>query len=831
MRRYLMLAGWVIGLICTAAEAAPVVLDHTQINSTSDNISYTVPPGTNRLVVVCVGIRVGRPLFDENYCNVTGITLNSQPMTEAIRRVRTTGIVLAGNRFGTFQYFYPMGNAGSPQNVSLSVGWQYVPSEERTYDLFTLGNIDQSIPRGPSPKSAGSDGEGYATTSGTVSNIPMDYMLIDSALHGWYASGTQLVAWSGQASLTTTRQNQNRTVAAGYRYWGQSGGSINLQYQLINGNSDSWVHAAAAYKSKYRLAVTSMAGGTVQIQGGGATGNYDYDAEVTIEASPNSGHRFSHWSGDPVADASSATTTINMNANNRSVTANFIKTWEVMVSASPAVGGTVSGGGTYDQGAGVTVSAVPAAGYRFDRWEENSSTVAVAPDYSFTATEDRNLTAVFVRQYAVSVSADPVAGGSVSGGGTYDEGTAVTVSATANAPDYGFAGWYEGSVQISTDADYSFTVTTDRSITARFVDVVPPVISLSGSLEVQVECGDTWTDPGWQATDNLDGDLTAQVVVTDPVNSSLPGIYVVTYSVADAAGNSASVSRQVTVADTQPPTVTISGTTPLYHKQYQPFTPPAGSAVDQCEGSLPVMIQGTVDVNTVGDYYLTYQATDASANTGQYFLTVYVTADLPPVINLSGPVSVVLDCGNGYTEAGWTALDDEDGDLTASVGVTGTPPAGPLGPGLWTITYVVTDSASNTVTAQRTVTVLDNCTLAVSAAGETSIVAPPGGTVTFEVQVSGAIGDPAYQWERFSGVKAWAVLPGEVQPDLTLSDLQYEDTGQYRCVVSDLVTSAESPVFTLTVDSGLPLTDLAGLGLAAAALAWIGLRRTRSAVR
>ena len=530
-----------------------------------------------------------------------------------------------------------------------------------------------------------------------------------------------------------------------------------------------------------------------------------------------------------MAATNSATTTISMNANNRSVTANFIKTWDVTVSASPGSGGSVSGGGTYDNGASVTVHAIPQTGYRFDRWEENSSTVSLTPDYTFTASADRNLTAVFVRQYTVSVAADPSVGGSASGAGIYDEGTVVTVSAVANAPDYGFAGWYESNVQVSGDADYTFTLMSDRSLSARFVDIMPPVITLNDSTQMQVECGDNWTDPGWQASDNIDGDLTANVIVTDPVNSSLPSVYVITYTVSDAAGNSASVSRQVTVADTLPPVVNVAGPNPLYHKVLRSFTPPTAIAVDQCEGTLPVVIQGTVDANTVGEYYLTYESTDTAANIGQYFLTVRVTTDMPPEITLSGQASVELNCGNGYAEPGWTATDEEDGDLTASVVVSGTPPAGPLGPGVWTITYSVTDLANNTITTQRTVTVQENCQLAVSAVGETAVTAPPGGTVTFSVQVNGAVGDPVYQWERFYSDKAWEFIPGEVQPDLVLSDLQYEDAGMYRCVVSDLVTSAESPVFTLTVDSGLAVTGLAGLCLAVAVLAWVGLRGMRLA--
>ena len=55
-------------------------------------------------------------------------------------------------------------------------------------------------------------------------------------------------------------------------------------------------------------------------------------------------------------------------------------------------------------------------------------------------------------------------------------------------------------------------------------------------------------DAGASATDNVDGDITAKIVVTGEVNSSVAGTYTLTYNVSDAAGNAAqSVSRTVEV--------------------------------------------------------------------------------------------------------------------------------------------------------------------------------------------------------------------------------------------------------------------------------------------
>lgn len=71
--------------------------------------------------------------------------------------------------------------------------------------------------------------------------------------------------------------------------------------------------------------------------------------------------------------------------------------------------------------------------------------------------------------YTIGVSANPAEGGMVSGGGTYDEGSTCTVTATANS-GYTFANWTENDTVVSSNASYSFTVTGNRNLVANFSD-------------------------------------------------------------------------------------------------------------------------------------------------------------------------------------------------------------------------------------------------------------------------------------------------------------------------------------------------------------------------
>ena len=70
-------------------------------------------------------------------------------------------------------------------------------------------------------------------------------------------------------------------------------------------------------------------------------------------------------------------------------------TCQVDVTANPAEGGTVSGGGTYNKNLLVTVTAAANSGYRFVRWTKNGNEVSTNTNFVFTASENCSLVAVF----------------------------------------------------------------------------------------------------------------------------------------------------------------------------------------------------------------------------------------------------------------------------------------------------------------------------------------------------------------------------------------------------------------------------------------------------
>ena len=96
----------------------------------------------------------------------------------------------------------------------------------------------------------------------------------------------------------------------------------------------------------------------------------------------------------------------------------------------------------------------------------------------------------------------------------------------------------------------------NRTVVTRNIfynDITAPVLKLKGESKVTIEEGAAWKDPGCTATDDAQGDMTAQIKVEGKVDTSKPGTYKLTYTVTDAYGNAASATRTVVVKELPPP--------------------------------------------------------------------------------------------------------------------------------------------------------------------------------------------------------------------------------------------------------------------------------------
>jgi hypothetical protein len=276
-------------------------------------------------------------------------------------------------------------------------------------------------------------------------------------------------------------------------------------------------------------------------------------------------------------------------------------------------------------------------------------------------------------------------------------------------------------------------------------DTEAPVIALIGANPMVHEAGGSFTDPGATVTDNVDPTTTIAGVST--VVPGTPGDYTITYNHTDAAGNHATtVIRDVEVVDTTSPVITLLGDNPLYVLQGSIYTDPGATATDTVDGNLTAAIVvggNTVDTDVAGTYVVTYNVCDDTGNcAAQVTRTVIVTADLPPQITLLGDNPQVVEGGDAYVEAGATATDHEDGDLTAAIVID----AGAVDTSQvdeYTVGYTVTDSYGNTVSETRTVRVIDTTAPVIVLIGANPMTidignafTDPGATVTDNVDAT-----------------------------------------------------------------------------------------------
>lgn len=225
-------------------------------------------------------------------------------------------------------------------------------------------------------------------------------------------------------------------------------------------------------------------------------------------------------------------------------------TYTISVSASPTVGGSVTGGGTYNENTSVTVKATPASGYRFVGWMEGNTIISVNSIYTFEAKANRTLTAVFERinigddsnpSYQITVSA--TSNGTVAVTPTSAKsGTKVTITATPND------GYKVDSVTVKDNSGNSVSVTDNGDGTYTFTMTNGPVTVSATFTSIGGNGGgggSTPSNPGYQITVPTTSNGTVTVTPTSAKSGTKvtitatpnDGYKVGSVTVRDASGN------------------------------------------------------------------------------------------------------------------------------------------------------------------------------------------------------------------------------------------------------------------------------------------------------
>jgi len=247
-----------------------------------------------------------------------------------------------------------------------------------------------------------------------------------------------------------------------------------LEIHYSTGKIRAATYGRGLWESNLYLSAYQVTTSANPVNGGTTSGGGTFSSgqQATVIANSNTGYAFTNWTenGSVVSTNSSYTFTV---IASRTLVANFsLSQFVITTSSNPTSGGSTSGGGTYPNGTSITVSANSNIGWNFLNWTENGNVVSTNSSYSFTVSANRNLIANFSQtQSVINTSSNPPAGGTTYGGGSYPNGTSITVSANTNT-GWSFLNWTENGNVVSTNFNYTFTVTASRNLVANFLQTM-----------------------------------------------------------------------------------------------------------------------------------------------------------------------------------------------------------------------------------------------------------------------------------------------------------------------------------------------------------------------
>ncbi|HSA44851.1 MAG TPA: HYR domain-containing protein, partial [Bacteroidales bacterium] len=263
------------------------------------------------------------------------------------------------------------------------------------------------------------------------------------------------------------------------------------------------------------------------------------------------------------------------------------------------------------------------------------------------------------------------------------------------------------------------------------IETVPPTITCPEPVNTnagQGQCYAVVTNLGTPQTDDNCG---VQNTANDaPANSQYPvGTTIVTWTVWDVNGNSATCTQTVTVTDNQPPSITCPPDYYAYADNFVCFTVIPDLGTPQTNDNCGVASVTNDVVNNglfpVGNHVVTWTVTDHNGNTATCTQDVIVTDNQPPTIICPPHINTHTDQGHCYATVanpGTPGVYDNCGVLSYH---NDAPLNGQYAVGSHTITWYVVDIHGNTTQCSQTITVLDNEPPAITCPQQLTVNADP----------------------------------------------------------------------------------------------------------
>lgn len=179
------------------------------------------------------------------------------------------------------------------------------------------------------------------------------------------------------------------------------------------------------------------------------------------------------------------------------------------------------------------------------------------------------------------------------------------------------------------------------------------------------------------------------------------------FTATDTAGNLTNRTVTITNIDKTGPEIILTGSQYMDVAVGTVYHELGATCQDNRDPACDVIVDNSaIDIDTLGDYEVTYSATDDAGNMTTVTRYVSVVEVDKPIITLLGSAIVTTGQFEPYDDAGATAFDQTDGDITASLVINNSVNTEVID--TYIITYDVTDSEGNNARqVTRTVRVVD----------------------------------------------------------------------------------------------------------------------------
>ena len=298
-----------------------------------------------------------------------------------------------------------------------------------------------------------------------LSAYPTDIKPTLTPANGTHAIGASLNLKAGTVTNYT------------FKYWTLNGIKYSTNNPLTYVVGDTVAYFVAHYEPYpyVNISVSPTNAGTVS-----SGGQYKPGTRKYISTSAKSNYTFQHWTLNGVVYSTAKYFYYTVGDS----TANFVAVYksdipepdpdapfdpenppepdmryQVRVSTEPQnIASTLKGGGNYPEGRTITVSATQPTGYTFSHWTLNGNKYSNNRSFNYIVGDTTaNFVAHFLKNVKITVVAQPTNGGSVSGAGTFTQGTNRTIATTPKA-GYTFERWTINGYDYSTEPSFVYTV-------------------------------------------------------------------------------------------------------------------------------------------------------------------------------------------------------------------------------------------------------------------------------------------------------------------------------------------------------------------------------------